>query len=101
MSRIIYADDKYKILKNYSGCVLINKKGKYKNHGHFRKKETCFLMIKLMEKKEVPKSSYLRESALRISLDEKYKKNIQIKIKKDSNKKYYTNIQKGSKVVYG
>lgn len=77
--------------------MLINKKGKYKNHGHFRKFNTCLKMIQIMNKKLVPKSSYLRNSALRISTDEKYKEKIEIKIEKDKQKKYYVNINKGVK----
>lgn len=50
-----------------------------------------------MNKKLVPKSSYLRNSALRISTDEKYKEKIEIKIEKDKQKKYYVNINKGVK----
>jgi len=100
MSKLIYADHKYKILKNYSGYVLINKKGDYENHGHFKKSDTCFLAMKLIEKKEVPESDYLREAALRISTCKKYKRNIRIKQEKDKEKPKYTNIQKGVSPVF-
>jgi hypothetical protein len=100
MSQLIYADDKYKILKNYSGYILINKKGEYENHGHFKKKGTCFTMIKLIEDLKVPKSDYLREAALRISTNDKYKRDIRIKIEKDKQKPNYVNINKGSSPCY-
>ena len=43
MSKLIYADHKYKILKNYSGYVLINKKGDYMTEADKRlnKVENC------------------------------------------------------------
>lgn len=75
--------------------VLINKKGKVENHTHLKKKDTCYLLIKLVCRKEVPRSSYLRTSAKRISRNKKYIKEIEIKEEKDKQRQYYFNPQKG------
>lgn len=58
---LIYADDKYKILKDGRNYTLININGEQKNHSHLHKQDTCFLLIRLIEKQVVPKSKYLRE----------------------------------------
>lgn len=78
---------KAKDFKNYH--THINKKGKG------GKRETCEMLIKLICKKRVPKSSYLRTSAKRISRDEKYIEKIEIKECKDRNKIFYFNPNKG------
>lgn len=75
--------------------VLINKKGNVENHTHLKKKDTCYLLIKLVCRKEIPRSPYLRTSAKRISRNEKYIREIEIKEEKDKQKQYYFNPQKG------
>lgn len=45
-------------------------------------------------RKQVPKSKYLRESAKRITIDEKYIQKIEIKEEKDRNKLNYINNRK-------
>lgn len=90
--------DDYKILQNSRGYILINTKGGYENHGYMKKIGTCLLLIKLMEKKQVPYSKYLQEAALRISTDEKYKEKILIKQQKDKNKTRYVNVNKGAMI---
>ena len=53
---MIYNDDDFKILNSSRGSyILINKHGEYSNHGHFKKADTCHLMIKLIRRMEVPK----------------------------------------------
>jgi len=74
--------------------VLINKKGKVENHTHLKKKDTCYLLIKLVCRKEIPRSPYLRTSAKRISRNKKYIKEIEIKEEKDKQKQHYFNLQK-------
>lgn len=90
---IIYQDDDYKIIATGREYVLRNRRGKYKHHGHFRKLSTCYLMIKLIRKMEVPKSKYLQDAALRISINEDYKN----KIFKKRDKQHYVNINKGTR----
>ena len=77
------------------GHVVINTKGKHENHGHIHSLGTCKKFIKLMDKKTIPNSPYLRESVLRISLDEKYKSDVQRKILKDKDKQKFFRPPKG------
>lgn len=49
------------------------------------------MLVRLMKKKRVPKSDYLRESIKRTTLDEKYIEKIDIKIEKDKQKQKYVN----------
>lgn len=97
MSRIIYTDDKFKILRNRSGFILINENGDYSNHGHFKKESTCKLLIDLINKNIIPHSDYLRQAVLRICINDKYKDKVKRKIKKDKDKQMYININKGRK----
>lgn len=92
---LVYADDKYKILKSGRDYTLINIHADYKCHGHFKKVDTCFLLIKLIKKKIVPKSLYLQNAALRLTTDEKYKEKILNKQAKNKNKQQYFNVNKG------
>lgn len=55
--------DKLRILEYRNEYVVVNKAGKYCNHTHLKKRSTCELLIKLIKRKEVPRSSYLRTSA--------------------------------------
>ncbi len=93
MLMMIYNDDDFKILNSSKSYILINKHGKYSNHGHFKKADTCHLMIKLIKRMEVPKSKYLQDAALRISINEDYKN----KILKKRDKQFYININKGAR----
>lgn len=70
--------------------MLVNTAGEYKHHTHLKKRNTCELLIKLIERKEVPRSSYMRSSAKRVTLDIDYITAINHKIEKDKQKpKYY------------
>ncbi len=85
----------YKILKAQSGYVVTNIKASYKHHGHFKKLKTCYIIIKLIQRGQVPRSDYLRGSALRISIDDNYLEKIRHKIEKDKKRIRYININKG------
>lgn len=95
--RVIDQIGDFKILKTSQGYIVKNVKGKYENHGHFKKLDTCYVIIKLINKRQVPRSKYLRGSALRLSLDKKYLSKVKRKINKDKNKQRYVNINKGIK----
>ena len=95
MGRVIYFDGNYRIVERRYDYVLANTKGKYENHGHFAKEKDCHKMIGIINKKQVPYGSYMREAALRISTDEKYKADILHKIEKDKNKPKLIRINKG------
>lgn len=90
---VIYQDKDFKIISTYRNYVLVNKKGEKENHGHFKKADTCHLMIRLIRKMTVPKSKYLQDAALRISINEDYKN----KIFKKRDKQHYVNINKGTR----
>lgn len=69
----------------------LNKKNKVKNG----KRSTCDLLIYLVCQKRVPDSPYLRESAKRISRDEKYIQKIEHKEMKDANKQKFFKVNNG------
>ena len=47
-----------------------------KNHTHFKEYKGAILLKKLVERKEVPRKPYFKDSALRVSIDEDYRKRI-------------------------
>lgn len=53
------------------------------------------MLVRLMKKKKIPRSDYLRESVKRVTLDERYIDNINHKIEKDRNKPRYVNQSMG------
>lgn len=95
LCRVIDRVGDYKILEASRDYLVVNTKGKYKNHGHFRRLKTCYLIIKLIQTQQVPKSKYLREAAIRISTDIDYINKVKRKIEKDRNNQKYININKG------
>lgn len=48
----------------------------YDNHTHFTEYKGAILLKKLVERKEVPRKPYFKDSALRVSIDEDYRKRI-------------------------
>lgn len=97
MGKLLHRHNEYMIIEedNGRGCVLINTAGKYENHGHIKRLRTAKMMIDLIERKIVPKSDYLRVTALRVTTDENYRQAILSKIEKNKNKSVYRNINKG------
>lgn len=88
--------DEFKIIKNGNrDYVVKNIKGEYENHGHVKRYETAKLLIRLINKKIVPKSLYLQNAALRLTTDEKYKEKLLNKQAKNKNKQQYFNVNKG------
>ena len=87
----------FKIINCGDYFTIANIKGGYDNHCHVKRKKTAKMLIKLMEKKRVPRSDYLRESAKRCTLDVKYIRDIDNKISKDKNKQQYCNIGGGKR----
>ena len=85
----------FKIIDCGDNFVVANIKGEYENHTHLKKENTANLLIRLVCKKVVPNSPYMRESAKRISRDKRYIQNIEVKIEKDKNKQKFTRINKG------
>lgn len=98
MGKLVYRHKKYIVIEDDykpGHHIIINTKGKYENHGHVKHLGSCKKLLKLMDKKTVPHSTYLRGTVLRISLDEKYKQTVLHKIEKDSQKPKFIRIQKG------
>lgn len=75
--------------------TIINLNGKYKNHCHIDNKKSAELFKKQVERKIVPRGSYFRSCALRVTTDDSYKEKILIKVNKDFNKTKYFNVNKG------
>ncbi|WP_252241512.1 hypothetical protein [Clostridium sp. ZBS18] len=95
MCVIINKIDNYEILKVHNGYIVKNIKGIYENHGHFKKLDTCYLIIDLIKHKKIPKSKYLLGSAIRLTTDEKYKNTLELK--RNKLKDNYYNVNKGVK----
>lgn len=98
MGKIAYRHNEYIVIEdNYKPGhhIIINTKGKYENHGHVKHLNACKKLLRMMDKEIVPHSDYLRGTVLRISLDEKYKADVERKIEKDRQKPKLVRIQKG------
>lgn len=95
MGRVVYSKDEFIVIEDKRGHVVINTKGNYGNHGHIKRYETAKMFIRLMDKKQIPRSDYLRKTVLRVSLDERYKDDVRRKIEKDRDKQRYFNPSKG------
>lgn len=74
---IILTDSDYCIKKSKRAYVVINLKGDYKNHSHFKNAESAKKCIYLTKNKIVPKSFYMMVACIRLSTDELYIKKIQ------------------------
>lgn len=91
----------YKIIKFKRYYLIANTKGEYKNHTHInvysrtgeKEYKICKTLISIINDKRVPKSNYLLQSAIRLTLDEEYKYNL-LEIQKRRKQRYF-NSQKG------
>ena len=79
----------------YHTVANIKKKGI--NHTHVTKERTAKMLCELVRDKKIPDSDYLRESCIRLTTDEKYIEEINIKREKDRQKPKYINVNKGVK----
>ena len=95
MSEVVEVINEYKILQNERDYIVVNTNGKYENHGHFKKLSTCYVIIRLMQKKKIPRSTYLLEAARRITTDAKYKQTLELKQLKNKQRQRYFNPSKG------
>lgn len=84
----------YKIGKIDKKFYVLNSEG---TKVIFDKKKTCYLIIDLMESKEVPNSSFLTKAARELSLDQDYRLKIDRVRDRRSRKNRYININKGGK----
>lgn len=95
MSHVIRVINEFTILRGKDDYIVVNTDGKYENHGHFKKLSTCYTIIKLMQRKAIPRSDYLLEAAIRITTDPAYREALTIKQKKNKQRQRYFNSNKG------
>jgi len=95
LSKVVEVINEFTILEGKDDYIVKNNKGKYENHGHFKKVDTCYTLIRLMQKKTIPRSTYLLEAAKRITTDAKYKQTLELKQRKNKQKQRYFNSNKG------
>lgn len=70
--------------------MIVNTKASKDHHSHFTVKgknkqavmDTCHMLIKLIEKEKIPKSTFLLKSALRLSDSKAYKNQLYIELEK-------------------
>jgi len=77
--------------------TVINLNGRYKNHCHIDNKKSAELFKKQVERKIVPRGSYFRSCALRVTTDDSYKEKINIKIAKDKDRQFFYRVNRGLK----
>ncbi len=94
MSEYIDSYKEYKIIKSKNSYIVINTKGEYKNHSHFKKLSTCYVIIRLVKNKTIPNKPFMIQAAKRLTLDIKYKEKLKNKQIKNKEKQYYYNINK-------
>lgn len=75
--------------------IVKNNKGKYENHGHFKKVDTCYVIIRLLQRKTIPNKPFMIEAAKRITTDSTYREALTIKQKKNKQRQRYFNPSKG------
>ena len=95
MAKYIDQIGEYQIVATNKDFIAKNLKGEYENHGHFKKLSTCYVIIRLVRRKTIPKKPYMIEAAKRITTDEKYKRDLINKQKKNKQRQHYFNPNKG------
>lgn len=95
MSIVIDIIDHYKVLQDSTGYIVVNMLGEYENHGHFKKLATCYVIIRLIRKQQMPKKDYMIEAARRITADWGYRNKLVAKQEKNLQRQYYFNPNKG------
>lgn len=95
MSRVVGVINEYKILQNQRDYIVVNTEGNYENHGHFKKLSTCYVIIRLLQKKTIPNKPFMIEAARRLTTDSKYREVLTTKQKKNKQRQYYFNSNKG------
>ena len=99
MAKVVDQIGDFRILKTHDGYTVKNLKGDYNNHGHFDKLKGCYKIISIVQKMQIPKKDYFIEAAIRLTLDDKYQRNLLVKQEKNNNKQYYYNPQKGFRIA--
>ena len=77
---------RFRIIDCGEYMTIVNVDGSRKHHGHVRKMGTAQMLVRLMKRKEVPNSPYLRETVKRVTLDQRYIERIDREIAKNMGK---------------
>ena len=80
LNRVILYRHEFRIIKINSSYILYNSNKPFSNgHTHLQKFNSCISIIKLIERKGIPKnrSKYFIESILRVSDDRKYNEKLE------------------------
>lgn len=77
--------------------TISNLNGEHENHCHIDNKKSAELFKKQVERKIVPRGSYFRSCALRVTIQEDYKLKIQNKIAKDVDRQFFYRVNRGLK----
>ncbi|WML33032.1 hypothetical protein [Clostridium sp. OS1-26] len=75
----IYNDSNFKVYKFGNEYILHNIYKEFsEGHTHVQKYDTCMVMIKLIERKQLPKSrsKHFIESLIRVSSDRRYARKV-------------------------
>jgi hypothetical protein len=92
----------YKILRFKRYYLIANTQGSYSNHTHIKVRsrtgekeyKVCKTLVGLIENKRIPKSNYLLQSAIRLTLDEEYKEQL-LEVQQRRKQRYF-NVNKGA-----
>ena len=98
MGKVVLIHNEFIVTKGRWGHTIYNSKGTFESHhGHIDRLGTCKKLLQMIDKGIIPDSPYLRETVLRICIDNKYKDKVINRIKKDGSRQYYFNPNKGIK----
>lgn len=62
----------FRIVKDKDKWVVARKDDVYDHHAHFHRKDACYKLIRLIEKGLLPKETYFREAAKRLTSPEEF-----------------------------
>jgi hypothetical protein len=77
---------RFRIIDCGEYMTIANADGSRKHHCHVGKMGTAQMLVRLMKRKEVPDSPYLREAVKRVTLDQQYIERIDSEIAKSMGK---------------
>lgn len=79
MNRVVLYRNQFRIIKINTGFILYNTNKSFRNgHTHLMSFNACISIIKLIERREIPKSrsKYFLKSILRVSEDLEYNEKV-------------------------
>lgn len=73
--RVVHTSKRFKVLKHHKDFIVVKHNNfVYKEHGHFKTLYSAREFINIVEKGELPNSTYYRECALRVLGVDEYSK---------------------------